>query len=63
MTTRLPFSKLQFQTHFFNENIAILCKISLNFLPNGPIDSSTGLDNGLVPNMQQVIIWTNDGLI
>ena len=38
-----------------------LIKISLKFVPKGPIDNnySIGLDHGLAPNRGQAIIWTN----
>ena len=44
-----------------NEKFYILIKISLKFVPEGPIDNDTafGLDNGLAPNRWQAIIWTN----
>ena len=48
--------------HFsVNEIFCILIKISLKFVSNGIIDvkPSIGLDNGLVPNSWQAIIWTN----
>ena len=50
-----------FRCVFLNENICILIKISLNFVPKVPIDNkpSIGLDNGLVPNRRQAIIWSN----
>ena len=54
-----------FKCLFLNENIWISMKISLKFVPKGPIDNmpaTTGLDNGLVPNRRQAIIWTNDDL-
>ena len=43
----------------------MLIKISLKFLPRGPIDINPGigLDNGLAPNRRQAIIWTNAHLI
>ena len=46
---------------FVNEKFHILIEISLKIVPKGPIDnkSSNGLDNGLVPNRRQAIIWTN----
>ena len=36
-------------------------KISLKFVPKGPIDNtpSIGLDNVLAPKRRQAIIWTN----
>ena len=42
-----------------NEKFCILIKISLKFVPNGPIGPSIGLDNGLAPKRRQAIIWTN----
>ena len=44
-----------------NEKLCILIKISLTFVPRGPIDNKPALDldNGLTPNRQQAIIWTN----
>ena len=49
---------------FLNENIQILIKISLRFVPMGPINNIQiiGSDVGLAPVRQQAIIWTNDGL-
>ena len=43
-----------------NENTLILIKISLKFVPKGPINwySSIGSDNGLAPTRRQAIIWT-----
>ena len=40
-------------------------KISLKFVPNGPIDdiAEFGSDNGLAPSRRQAIIWTNYGYI
>ena len=37
---------------------SILIKISLTFVPRGPLDNNP-VDNGLAPNGQQAIIWTN----
>ena len=50
-----------FKRIFLNVKICILIKISLKFFPRGPIDNdnSIGLDNSLVPNWRQAIIWTN----
>ena len=44
-----------------NEKFCILIKISLKFVPKGPINNnpSIGLDNVLAPNRRQTIIWTN----
>ena len=44
----------------------ILIKISLKFVPKGPTDYNPALfflDNGLVTNKRQTIIWTNAGPI
>ena len=43
-----------FKCIFMNENVCILIEISLKCVP-------IGSDNGLPPNRQQAIIWTNDG--
>ena len=50
-----------FRCIFMNEKICILIKISLKFVPKGPINNNPAwcLDNGLVPNKRQAIIWTN----
>ena len=53
-----------FKCIFFNENVLILIKISLKFIPKGPINNIPafiGSDNGMVPTRRQAIIWTNDG--
>ena len=41
----------------------ISIKISLKFVPNGPINNKSiiGSDNGLAPVRRQTIIWTNGG--
>ena len=44
-----------FKCIFVNENHCIVIKISLKFVPKGPI----GLDNDLVRNGRQAIVWTN----
>ena len=46
---------------FLNENVFISIKISLKFIPNGPISNrvSIGSDYGLAPHRRQAIIWTN----
>ena len=47
---------------FFSENVWISLKISLRFVPNGPINiPSIGSDNGLAPARRQAIIWTKGG--
>ena len=50
-----------FKCIFVNEQFCVLIKISLKFVPKGPIDNNTarGLENGLAPNRRQAIIWTN----
>ena len=45
---------------FANSNIWISIKISLKFVPKGPVNN-IGSDNGLVLASWQAIIWTNDG--
>ena len=44
-----------------NEKFCISIKISLQFASKGPLDNNPefGLDNSLVPNLRQAIIWTN----
>ena len=42
------------------KRFCIFIKISFKFVPKGLINNNpVGLDNGLVPNRQQAIIWTN----
>ena len=50
---------------FFCMAIAILSWISLKFVLLNAINNkrSIDLDNGLVLNRQDAIIWTNDGLV
>ena len=57
------FADIIFNFIFLKENVWILLKISLEFVPKIRIYkySSTGLDNGSVPTKQKAIIWTNDG--
>ena len=52
-----------FKRIFFNENVWISIKISLEFVPKGPINNipTLGSGNGLAPNRRQAIIWTKDG--
>ena len=52
-----------FKLIFLNENILVLIKIFLKFVPKDPISkySSTGSDNGFARARQEAIIWTNDG--
>ena len=46
--------------HFLEENAWISIKISIKFVPKGPINNIDS-DNGLAPARRQAIIWTNDG--
>ena len=53
-----------FKCIFLNENVWILTKISIKFVPQGEVnnhDSTTGSDNGSVLARWQAIAWTNDG--
>ena len=57
-------SQTTFSSAFFYENVWISIKISLKFVPKGPINnipSFIGSDNGLAPSKRQAIIWSNDG--
>ena len=56
-----PFRRRHFRCISLKEKFHILIKISLKFVPKGPIDSdvSFGLDNGLAPNRRQAIILTH----
>ena len=47
-----------FRCIFIHEKFCILIKISLKFVPKGPIGN-----NGFAPNKRQAIIWTNADLI
>ena len=49
-----------FKWIFLNENVLISIKISLKFVPKGPINISIGSDNDLAPARRQTISWTND---
>ena len=47
---------------FLNGNLGISMKISLTFVPKGPINNiHIGLDYGLAPTRRQAVIWMNDG--
>ena len=50
-----------FRCIFVNVKVCILIEISLKFVPKDLINNNLafGLDNGLVPNRRQAIIWTN----
>ena len=53
-----------FRCIFVNEKFCNLTKISLKFIPKGPIDNNPAmffLDNGLAPNRQQLMLtWFAD---
>ena len=49
-----------FKWIFLNENVYILIRISLKFVPKVPINNIPA-DNGLAPARRQAIIWTNYG--
>ena len=55
-----------FKCIFLKETVWILIRISLKFVPRGPINKIPALvqssDNSLAPARRQAIIWTNDGL-
>ena len=61
-----PFAKTVtdniFKCIFVNEKFCISIKISLRFVPEGQ-KPTIGLDNGLMANRRQAIIWTNAGMI
>ena len=47
---------------FLNEYVRILIKISVKFVPKGPINNIPSLVQIiLAPSRRQAIIWTNDG--
>ena len=50
-----------FKCIFVDENVWISIKISLRFVPNGPIYNIPALVQILTPTRRQTIIWTNDG--
>ena len=47
------FSRRHFQTHFFNEDALISIKISLKFVPMGPINT--------IPALVQIMAWRRPG--
>ena len=57
----LHFADDMFKRIFLNENIWILNKISLKYVPWGLIDNMgcIGSDNGLAASRLQAIIWAN----
>ena len=48
-----------FKYIFLNENVRILIKISLKFIPQGPINNIPALLHKMA--WRQAIIWMNDG--
>ena len=50
-----------FRGIFLNENVRIFIKISLKFVPKGPINNNPALVQIMAPTRRQAIIWTNDG--
>ena len=50
-----------FKCIFLNEKCGIFIRVSLKFLPKGPIWEyvSIGSGDGFAPNRRQVITWTN----
>ena len=53
-----------FKSIFLNENVWIPIKISLKFVPKGPINNMPALVQIMAwrrPARRQAIIWTNDG--
>ena len=50
-----------FKCIFINEKFYISIRISLKFVPKGPVDKKIkiGSVNGLAPNRRQAITWTN----
>ena len=57
------FTDAIFKWNFLNENVWIPIKISLKFVPKGPINNIPAMVQimALAPCRQQAIIWTNDG--
>ena len=56
-----PFADNSFKFIFLNENFSILVKITLKFVPNGPINNNPAFAQLMA--WHQAIIWTNDGLV
>ena len=51
-----------FKCIFFNENVWIPIKISMKFVPKGPINNIPALVQIMAwRRRRQAIIWTNDG--
>ena len=59
-TNWTPFFWRHFPTHVVNENIWILIKISLKFVPKGQINNISALVQ-IMAWRRPAIIWTNDG--
>ena len=52
-----------FKCIFMNEKFCILIRISLKFVPKGPIKNIPVLVHIMSPDRRQAIIWTNAGLV
>ena len=48
-----PFHRRHFQIHFLNENVIISARISLEFIPKGPINN--------IPVLVQIMAWCRPG--
>ena len=57
------FAEDTFKRVFFNEKVWILIKISLKFVPKGPINNIPALDQIMAWRRpgNKAIIWSNDG--
>ena len=53
VTKWTPFRRRHSQTHFLNENVRISIKISLKFVPRGPIND--------IPALVQIMAWHRTG--
>ena len=53
MTIWLPFSRQHFEMDFLHENLWISIKISLKFLPRGPVN--------IIPALVQIMAWHQPG--
>ena len=53
------FAHSSFKCIFFQENVCYSCKFQWSLFIKGQLSASTGWGNGLAPNRQQAITWTN----
>ena len=60
-TRWLSVRRRHFQMHFVNETLCVLIRMSLKFVPEGPIDNNSTLVlvMTLASSRLQAIIWTN----